>query len=122
MTEDERRALGLTRRLAFQNIAMGIPREQVMAELKLSQLEVDQAVAFVGKKITEYLVLRRQPPIDCMTIGSIRWHRKALLAVLSRIGDLDLSTQLTLGRVLVQAIDHPDMIEGAQHRMKDAYR
>lgn len=121
MTEEERRALGRTRRLVFQNIANGVPVERVGEDLRLSRLEIDQALRFVTRKITEHLVMRRQPPIACGDLRAIRWHRKALLGVLARIGDLDLSTDLILSKITVQAFDHPEMIEGAQRRMAEAY-
>ena len=120
MTEEERRAIGLVRRLVFHNLANGVPLEKIMNDLKLSQLEVEQAQKFVTRKITEYLVLRRQPPIPCTTLQEIRWNRKRLLIVLDRIGDIDLSTQLILSKMVVQSIDHPEMIEGASRRMAEA--
>lgn len=119
MTEDERRALGKTRRLVFQNLANGVPAEQVRQQMHLSDLEIEQATAFVCRKITEYLVLRRQPPIPCQTMHEIRWNRVALQATLARIGDIDLSTDLILSRITVQAMDHPEMIEGASRRMQE---
>jgi hypothetical protein len=121
MTEAERRALGQSRRLVFQNIANGVPTEQVRLAMKLSDLELDQALNFVRRKITEHLVLRRQAPIACHDVRAMRFNRRALLGVLARIGDLDLSTELLLARVTVQALDHPEMIQGAQHRMSKAY-
>lgn len=121
MTEDERRALGLSRRLAFQNRANGVPDERIRQNLRLSQTELDQAQAFVAKKITEYLVLRRQPPIPCSDIREIRWNRQSLLSVLAKIGDLDLSSQLILSRITVQQLDHPEMVAGASARMNEAY-
>jgi len=120
VTEDERRAKGRTRRLVFQNLANGVPPEKVRTDLQLSALEVEQAERFVCKKITEYLVLRRQPPIPCHDLREIRWNRRGLLGVLANIGDLDLSTDLILARITVQAFDHPEMIEGASRRMKEA--
>lgn len=121
MTEDERKALGLRRRLAFQNLANGVPEERIRTNLRLSELELEQAQKFVAKKITEYLVLRRQPPIPCGDLREIRWNRQSLLGVLAKIGDLDLSTELTLSRITVQAIDHPEMVAGAAARMNEAY-
>ena len=121
MTADERKAIGLGRRLAFQNLANGVPPERICANLRLSQLELEQAQAFVAKKITEYLVLRRQPPIPCANLREIRWNRQSLLSVLAKIGDRDLSSQLILSRITVQAIDHPDMIAGAAARLSEAY-
>jgi hypothetical protein len=119
MTEDERRALGATRRLVFQNLANGVPAARVRESLRLSDLEIEQAQAFVSRKITEYLVLRRQPPIPCQTMAEIRWNRAPLQAVLARIGDIDLSTSLIVPRILVQAMDHPEMIEGASRKMEE---
>ena len=120
MTESERRAAGNTRRCVFQNLANGIPPEKVGEDMKLSQLEVDQARRAVAKKITEHLFLRRQPPIPCEDILAIRWNRKPLLSVLAMIGDLDLSSDLILSKLTVQALDHPEMIVGAQVRMAEA--
>lgn len=122
MTEDERRRLGNVRRLVFQNLANGVSPEKIGENLRLSALEVEQAQAFVAKKITEYLTLRRQPPLPCGNLKEIRWNRRALLGVLAKIGDVDLSTQLILGRITVQALDHPEMIQGARARMQEAHR
>lgn len=134
MTEDEHRARGNTRRLVFQNLANGVPLEQVMADQHLSALEVEQARKAVARKLTEYLVHARQPVIACGDLREIRWNRKPLLALLARIGDLSLSTEFILyrdratqelarvqfGRITTQAIDHPDMVEGAKQRMAAA--
>ncbi len=117
MTEAERRALGQTRRLVFQNIANGVPAEQVREALRLSDLEIEQALGHVRRKIIEHLTLRRQAPILCSDVRAMRLNRKTLLGVLARIGDLDLSSPLLLARVTIQALDHPEMIEGATHRM-----
>ena len=135
MTEDERRALGRTRRLVFQNIANGVPVEQIRESLRLSALEVEQAQAFVARKITENRTLRRQPTIPCGTLAEIRYNRRALLGVLSLIGDLDLSTTIHLlrgsdgteqsvsfSKLMVQQIDHPEILEGASHRLEEAYK
>jgi hypothetical protein len=121
MTEEERRIVGRTRRLVFQNLANGVHAEQIGADLQLSQLEIDQARRFVAKKITQHLVLRRQPPVPCDDVRTMRLYRIDLLAVLGRIGDLDLSTDLIL-KITTQALDHPEMIEGAAHRLANAHR
>lgn len=131
MTEDERKALGRARRLVFQNLANGVPVERVMADLRLSALEVDQARRFVAKKIADYLFVRRQPPIPADSLTAVRFHRRQLLVVLARLGDLDLSTDIiqlknddgsltsfTL-KLNTQALDHPEMIEGASQRMAE---
>lgn len=122
MTDEERRRLGQMRRMVFQNLANGVSPEKVSEALRLSALEVEQAQTFVSRKITEYLTLRRQPPLPCGTLKEIRWNRRALLGVLAKIGDVDLSSQLILSKVLVQDLDHPSMIEGAKARMNEAYR
>ena len=121
MDDDQRRALGRTRRLVFQNLANGVPGEMIRQSLGLSDLEIEQAQAFVAQKITQHLIVRRQPPIPCSTMADIRWNRIDLLSVLAKIGDLDLSTGLILRKMLVQAMDHPEMIEGAKRRMSEAY-
>lgn len=121
LPDEDRRALGQTRRLVFQNVANNVPPERVGQVLFLSALEVEQALAFVGRKITEYLVLRRQAPIPCHDLRMIRLHRRELLAALSKIGDLDLSSDLLLAKVTIQNIDHPEMIQGMQHQMAKAY-
>ena len=122
MTEGERRALGNTRRLVFQNLANGVPADRIREDMRLSDTEIEQARVLVAKKIIENRVLRRQAPVPCETMSEIRYHRRELLGVLSTIGDLDLSTSLILSRVTVQAIDHPEMIQGAQRRMSEAYK
>lgn len=119
-SEDARKEMGRRRRLIFQNLANGVPAEKIMGAFEMSALEVEQARRFVARKITEYLVLRRQPPIACADEREIRWNRRGLLGVLANIGDLDLSTDLILSRITVQAFDHPEMIEGASRRMAEA--
>jgi len=134
MTEPERRALGQRRRLIFQNLANGVPTEQIRTALHVSDTEIDQARAFVVKKINERLFLSRQPTIPCQSMADIRWHRATLLAVLSKMGDLDLSTtvhllgkrdgtteEVTVKKLLIQSMDHPEMIEGAKARMAEAH-
>ena len=122
MTEEERRAKGRTRRLVFQNIANGVPLPQIRESLRVSDLEIAQAQAFVTRKINENRALRRQPMILCSDIRDIRNNRRALLGVLSLIGDLDLSTDLILSKMMIQQIDHPEIVEGAKRRMAEAYK
>lgn len=121
-TEAERRALGESRRLVFHNVANGLPVERIKEDLGLSELEIEQARKFVARKITQYLVLRRQAPVACDSLPAIRFNRKRLLVILARIGDLDLSTDLILSKMIVQALDHPEMLEGASRRMLEAYQ
>jgi hypothetical protein len=136
MTEDERRIVGETRRAVFQNVANGLPQERVMEVMRMSQVEVERAVKAVARKITEWLVYARQPPIACDNVGLIRLNRKRLLAVLTKIGDLSLGSDFILfpdrktgelikvqfGKIMTQAMDHPEMIDGASRRMAEAYR
>ena len=121
----------MTRRMVFENVANGVPIEQIMVALKLSQLEVDQARRFVANKITQRLVAERRAPLPCHDVGAIRFNRRDLLGVLSRIGNLDLSSEIlvltykdgsstTFGtKIMVQDLDHPEMIEGAKHLMAE---
>lgn len=122
MTADERRAIGRARRLVFQNIANGVPRAQIRESLRLSDLEIDQAQAFVARKINENRIRRCQPTIACSTEREIRNNRRHLLGVLSLIGDMDLSSDLILSKMLIQQIDHPEILEGAQRRMEEVYK
>jgi hypothetical protein len=133
-TEDERRALGRTRRLVFQNLANGVPPERVRQDLQISALELDQARRFVAKKIADFLFLRRLPPVPADDLGAIRHNRRALLGALAQIGDLNLSTDVivipatatkpetrfTL-KLTTQALDHPEMVEGMRHRMRNSH-
>lgn len=106
----------------FGNIANGVPTPQIMVDLQLSQLEVDQARQFVAKKITQYLVQRRQPTIACNDMGAIRANRGRLLAVLQRMGNIDLSTDLILD-IKIQDIDaHAGTIADINHSMQKAYK
>lgn len=122
MNQDERRALGRMRRLVFQNLANGVPSDQIRESLRLSDLDIEQAQAFVARKINENRALRRQPMIPCADLRDIRNNRRALLGVLSLIGDLDLSTDLILSKMLIQQIDHPEILEGASRRMAEVYK
>ena len=122
------------RRLVFENIANGVPIPQIMEALKLSELEVDNAHKFVARKIIQNRVALRQAPIDCHDLRMIRFNRRPLLAVLARIGNLDLSTDILIARfpdqskvefglnITVQALDHPEMVEGAAHVISQGHR
>ena len=119
------------RRLVFQNLAIGVPVEQIMADFQLSQLEVDHIRRHVGRKLCGHRVLDRQAPIACDNVRDIRANRRALLGVLARLGNLDLSSDLILitdkagvvtgsfGKIVTQSIDHPEMIDGANHKMSE---
>lgn len=135
MTEADLRALGATRRAVFQNLANGLPEARLMEDLRLSQLELDQARRAVARKIGDWLMYAKQAPIACASVREILWNRRPLLAVLARIGDLSLGSdfitfadrktgrlvKVQFGRITTQALDHPEMIEGAKHRMAEAH-
>jgi len=120
MTEAERRKLGALRRLVYQNLANGVPSAAIKEGLHVSDLEIAQVQAFVGRKINENRTIRREPVIACGTLAEIRYNRRHLLGVLSLIGDLDLSTDLILTKLTTQSLDHPSMLTEAAHRMQSA--
>lgn len=107
MTEAERLALGEDRRLIFENVANGVPVEDVMAAFRRSHAEIDREVAFVAKKIKEYRFRRQEPPLQCETMHDIRWNRLPLLDTLRKFGPNYLSTELLLPKVAIQKADQP---------------
>lgn len=76
-----------------------------MQTFKLSQLEVEQVVVFVAKKIKEYRFRRHMPPLECDNEFDRRWNRRALLETLRKLGDTYLSSELLLPKVEVQRIN-----------------
>lgn len=116
MTEEERLALGERNRLVFENVANGVPKADVMAAFKLSQLEVDQKVAFVARKIMRYRYDRAEPPLPCSTEADIRFNRVALLETLRKLGPKYLSSELLLPTVQMQKLDTPAMVREAAQR------
>ena len=104
MPQDEIHRLGEARRLIFQNVAVGLPVEQVAATFKVSREEVLRDVAHVARKIREYRFQRRLPPVASDTMVEIRANRKFLLASLGNIGSNQLASSLILPRLTVQTL------------------
>jgi len=108
LTGDDRRAI-------FSNAANGVPMEDIMQAFHLSELEVDQAIALVSKKIREYRFRRRFPPLPCSDMKEIRWNRLALLENLAKLGPQYLESSLILPNIGIQNIDdHRRLAEAAR--------
>lgn len=108
--------LGEDRRLIFENVANGVPIQQVMNVFRRSEKEVMDEVQFVGKKIAEYRFRRHQPPLSYTTLNEIFINRRALLDTLRRLGDVYLSTSLLIPQVYVGSLDDPHVVQEAEHR------
>lgn len=107
---------GQERRLIFENVANGVPIEQIMTAFRRSEAEVWREVEFVGKKIREARFKCQLPPIDHQGIAAIRRNRLPLLEALAQMRDQYLSSDLILPKIGVQALDSPGIIrEAAQH-------
>jgi hypothetical protein len=104
MTEEERKRLGETRRLIFQNVACGLPIEQVAATFEVSRERVLKDVIHVARKIREYRFQRRLPPVPSESIVEIQVHRRFLLASLANIGSRPLASDLIIPSLGVQTI------------------
>ena len=108
--------LGEDRRLIFENVANGVPIQQVMSAFRRSEKEVMDDIAFVGKKIAEYRFRRHQPPLSCGTLREISFNRAALLDTLRRLGDVYLSTSLLIPQIHVGHMSDPHVVKEAEHR------
>lgn len=108
--------LGEDRRLIFENVANGVPIQQVMSVFRRSEKEVMDDVRFVGKKIAEYRFRRHQPPLSCTTLNEIFINRAPLLDTLRRLGDVFLSTSLLIPNIHVGSLDDPHVVREAEHR------
>ena len=108
--------LGEDRRLIFENVANGVPIQQVMSVYRRSEKELWDEVQFVGKKISEYRFRRHQPPLGCANLNEIRINRLALLDTLRRLGDVYLSTSLLIPQIHVGKMDDPHVVREAEHR------
>lgn len=115
MSEDLKR-LGEERRLIFENLANGVPIEQIMAAFKRSETEVMREMEFVGRKLREYRFKRHLPPLACETLKDIRWNRQALLECVAKLGPIYLSSSLELPTIYIEALDHPGTIREVAHR------
>jgi len=107
---------GEERRLIFQNIANGVPVENIMVAFCRSQKEVWDDVEFVGRKIREYRFRRHLPPLEHQGIRAIRLNRKALLETLSKLGPEYMISDLILPKITVQKLDSPGMIKETAQR------
>lgn len=124
MTEEERNQLAQKRRLVFENVANGVPLDNIRAALLVSETEIHQIVAFVGKKITEYRFRRAgeaargaAPPIACATVLDARLNRKAALETLGKLGPLYLSSELILPKIAIQTVERRGDLEEIKYRM-----
>jgi hypothetical protein len=108
--------LGEDRRLIFENVANGVPIQQVMSVFRRSEKEVMDEVRFVGKKLCEYRFRRHQPPLSCTTLNEIFTNRAALLDTLRRLGDVYLSTSLLIPKIHVGSLDDNHVVQEAEHR------
>lgn len=107
MAEAELRSLGLERRLIFENVANGVPIDQVRAAFRRSEAEIARELAFVGRKIREARFRTRMPPLACDGVHEIRLNRLALLDTLRQLTDAFLSSELLLPNIGVQRITTP---------------
>jgi hypothetical protein len=108
--------LGEQRRLIFENVANGVPVQQVMNVFQCSEKELMDDIKFVGKKISEYRFRRNQPPLSCSTFNEIFTNRLALLDTLRRLGDVYLSTSLLIPNIHVGKLEDPHVVREAEHR------
>lgn len=115
MTEALER-LGEERRLIFENVANGVPIQQIMSVYRRSEDEVMREVQFVGKKVAEYRFRRHLPPLACANLNEIRWNRLALLDTVRKLGNAYLSTSLLLPRIHTGDLADPHVVREAQAR------
>ena len=113
MNDEERKRLGETRRLIFQNVAVGLPVEKVAAAFKVSREQVLRDVSHVARKIREYRFQRRIPPVPSDTVTEIQMNRRFLLASLANIGPMQLGSDLILPNLGVQTIRTPQELKEA---------
>jgi len=108
--------VGEDRRLIFENVANGVPIQQVMSVFRKSEKEVMDEVRFVGKKVAEYRFRRHQPPLACDTLNELRINRVAILETLRKLGDTYLGTSLLIPNIHVGSLDDQSVIQEAEHR------
>lgn len=108
--------LGEERRLIFENVANGVPTEQIMVAFRRSEVDVMREVEFVARKIREYRFKRRLPPLACGTIKEIRWNRPALLDTVAKLGPRYLSSSLELPTIYIGDLGDPAVLAEARHR------
>ena len=108
--------LGEERRLIFENVANGVPIQQVMSVFRRSEKQVMDEVKFVAKKIAEYRFRRHAPPLGCSTLNEISFNRRPLLETLRKLGDVYLSTELIIPNIHVGQLTDPHVVQEAEHR------
>lgn len=124
--DEERLRLGQSRRMAFLNFCNFVPKEEIAVSLLISVQEVERALMFVARKISEYRHRRcirpnpeqgMLPPIPCDSEAEILQNRRALLWTLDYITDDALSTELLLPNLRSQIVDASrpkDVMEAAR--------
>lgn len=125
MLDEQHRRLAEKRRLVFENVANGAPLETIRGAFRVSDVEIQQIVAFVGRKITEYRFRRSSeaaagasPPIACSTIDDARLNRLAALETLSKCGPVYLSSELVLPKIAIQKVERRGDIDEIRYRMR----
>lgn len=111
-------AIGTRRRLVFENVANGVPREAIMAAFLLSEAELDADFKFVGQKIAEYRFRRVQPPLRWETYLDLCLNRAALLDNLRRLGDNALSTALIIPKIGVHNVENVAQCREAARKVR----
>lgn len=128
---EERLRIGQNRRMAFLNFCNFIPKEEIGPELepKMSVQEVERALQFVARKISEYRHRRciqpnpeqgMLPPIPCDNEEEIIINRNALLWTLDYISDETLSTELLLPNLRAQVVDSAQGVMEAARAVRAA--
>lgn len=105
------------RRAIFTNVANGVPADRIRSAFKVSQTDIDREVRFVGRKICEYRFRRHLPPLPCKDLRDIRWHRRALLENLSKLGPEYLASELILPPIVTQQVDSPEAVQDISRRV-----
>lgn len=110
---------GERRRLVITNLVNGVPVEQVMAALHLSEKDVLADFKFVTDKVRSYVFERAMPLIPCGTIPEARNNRVAVLWAVAR---LNLDKPALFGRIetLPFTLDNGGGISPAEQRIFEA--
>ena len=110
--------LGQDRRLIFENVANGVPMDQVRRAFRRSQTDVDRELRFVARKIKEARFRTYMPPLACDDVRDMRWNRFALLDTLRQVSDAFLGTDLTLPNIGVQTLDSEATLRDARDHFR----
>jgi len=110
--------VGLRRQLVFENAVIGVPIADIMAAFSLSELEVQQDIAFVRRKLTEYRFRRAMPPLACETAFDIALNRRPLLDTLRKLGEKYLSSDLLIPRIGVHKVSSPADLRDAGRKVQ----